>query len=998
MIRTLFLVAVAGFYLNANAQQLQTTTKQALQVQQPIIQPSDYDKHYVAGNEIRPITRIGEGPTTAERSSSAVGTKIGETTYDLQTNGSTCRRVMIDNDGLVHTMWTQSFTYNIDASDRGTGYNVWDGTEWGGLPSERVEPDDLRTGWPNIGMTSTGRIFSISHTSTQGMNFCYKDPGGVWTNKLVGEESGTLEGIWARAGVDGENIHAVIVGITDSDLAYFRSTDGGDTWDGPSELPNIRDYYSLVYGDRYFLDVNGASVAIFIGGYASQVVMYRSDDNGDSWTPVVIQATSNPLIPTFQAPDGSALEPVAVSSGSLSGLIDDNGIAHLAFDRCFNFRSADTAPGGGGPYYLPNSSCIMYWNENMEEPMVVGETIRQDNNQDGTTSATGYERQSYSSLVDQPSIGVDEDNNIYVAYSTTQDGHIETAATATVEGRLYRDIHIVKTTDGGASWDGPLSVTDSDNEEDVFPSIARDVVDDTVHLIYQSDELTGMAAIGPGHDEFVMNDIMYVAIDVNDIVDPEPLGNTYPEFHFSPIPSFVLEACEMDKDQFGVHCLDYPDGEISDIVFGGTVDITTPNPTGEGYNWELSSTDTDGNTRIDDLSAAFNPIPNIPVYADVAPEIYGAPVEFISNADGSITVESLFESLDTVDVIQGTEYVDLGFEILRYVYTGTDTVFIADTGCPPILSINNPVNTEVIGEYLVAYSVETHTGLQAETLTRVVNVIAEDVTPPVIAISGNDGTVLETGDVVVLPVQSAGEWNGLDFWAYDNVDGVITEMILIAGNVDLTNIGEYNISYSVMDSAGNATEITITISVIDMEPPQISISPTTSVISTCGEELSVNITAFDNVDGNISDQLTYTVENNDGVLLDDFCLDVADIYLVHYQVTDANGNVGEGLHTIVVECDEGTTCPLVTTSIKETLVNVISIYPNPTRANILVDLGTTAKATVDVYNTAGQLVTTTTNDGNSSVTLKLANQIPGVYFVQVTTAKGATAKKVVLEK
>ncbi len=1021
MLRTLLLVLVAGFCLDANAQQERTTiVKQKLQVQQPAMQLHDYKRNSISGNEPGTAARPEDiQAAVAQRSSSAVGTKIGETTYDLQTNSGVCRRVAVGNDGSVHAMWTRSVTFDDVASDRGTGYNVWDGTEWGPMPEERIEPDGLRTGWPNIGITSTGRLFSITHTGSQGMNFCYKDPESVWTNKIVGEENGDVDGVWARVGVDGDNIHVVISRLgtffagMEGGLAYFRSTDGGDTWEGPTELEDIDVYYPTISADDYFVDVNGESVGIFIGGYAHQIVMYRSDDNGDSWEVTIIQETSNPLIPTTTAaPDGSSLDPVAVSQGCVTGLIDDNGLAHVAFDRCYNFRDADSEPGAGGPFYSPNSAAIMYWNENMDSPEVIGKTVRQDNDQNGSTSldvtaAIGYEQQSYSSIVGQTTMGIDEDGTVYVAYMTTQDGHIAREATAALEGRLFCDIHIVKSTDEGASWEGPLNVTDSDDEEDVFPSIARDVVDGTVHLIYQTDIFTGTAMQNTnqqGQDDFVINDIMHVAIDVNDIVDPDPIVNTFPEIYLRSVPSFALQGCEVGGDEFAIHCLDYPDGEIpnGDIVIGGTVDIDTPNPTGEGYNWELSVTDMDDNTRVDDLSGSFDPLPEIEVFAELAPVLYGEPIEFIDEGD-VIVFDSYFDTFDTIDVVQGTEYVDLGVDFLRYIDDGSGTpslIFGLDLGCPPTVTIDNPVDTETIGEYVVTYSAETQTGLQAEDLTRVVNVIVEDLTPPVLEVYENDSILLENGDEIVVNVVSSGDWGGLDFFASDNVGGIITDQVVVGGDeVDITNIGSYDVIYTVADDAGNEAEITITITVEDSEPPQIALSPTTLVLA-CEQPYTPSFTAFDNVDGNLSGDVTYTVANDNGDTLPDVCITWSDTYFVTFTVTDSNGNEGTAVQTVIIP-ENPNPCFVLDCLVgveDDVLANSIGIYPNPTQGNIYVDLGTATKATVNVFNTAGQLVTTANNEGNSSMMIKLTNQAAGVYFVQVTTAEGTASKKVVLEK
>ncbi|HRI29640.1 MAG TPA: sialidase family protein, partial [Chitinophagales bacterium] len=406
---------------------------------------------------------------------STVGTQIGNTTYDLQTNYGVCRRVALESSGTVHATWTRSTSGDVAAPDRGTGYNVSadNGATWGPAPTARIE-GSLRTGWPNVGVTASGRIFSITHTSAQGMNFCYKDPGALgWTNRIIGEELGDITGVWPRVGNDGNSIHAVIsrqegnASGVPGGIYYFRSLDGGTTWEGPRDIPGIDESYIDMSADSYFVDVKGSTVVIGIAMYAAPVVIFKSTNSGDTFTKIIVQNTSNPLIPASPG-DGDVLEPVAVGGGGISTIIDNSGKVHVWFDRVFNYKDASVV---GGPFYLPNSTCIMYWNEDMAAPRVLGETVRQDYDQDGTTSvslidtAPGVEVQSYGvSMVGQPSAGIDAAGNLYVAYSAMVDGAYETPAPN--KRRQYRDIFLIKSTDGGMTWTGPLNVTNSNNEED----------------------------------------------------------------------------------------------------------------------------------------------------------------------------------------------------------------------------------------------------------------------------------------------------------------------------------------------------------------------------------------------------------------------------------------------------------------------------------------------------------------------------------------------------
>lgn len=199
----------------------------------------------------------------------------------------------------------------------------------------------------------------------------------------------------------------------------------------------------------------------------------------------------------------------------------------------------------------------MYWNEDMAAPVVIGQTVRQDYDQDGTTAvdltdtAPGVEVQSYGvSLVSHPSAGVDA-GNFYLAYSAMVDGAYEVPDPNT--RRQYRDIFVIKSTDEVVTWQGPLNVTNSPTEEDAYPSIAR--VNDKVHIVWQNDLLTGTFVQNDnaqGHATVSNNGIFYIGVPVGDIVSPATEVNTSPEIHFLGIPN-AIKNCELNLGRFRAH-------------------------------------------------------------------------------------------------------------------------------------------------------------------------------------------------------------------------------------------------------------------------------------------------------------------------------------------------------------------------------------------------------------------------------------------------------------
>lgn len=77
-----------------------------------------------------------------------------------------------------------------------------------------------------------------------------------------------------------------------------------------------------------------------------------------------------------------------------------------------------------------------------------------------------------------------------------------------------------------------------------------------------------------------------------------------------------------------------------------------------------------------------------------------------------------------------------------------------------------------------------------------------------------------------------------------------------------------------------------------------------------------------------------------------------------------------------------------------------TVSPNPTKGELLFDLqNITGAATLTIYGTDGKLVFTTnrTIQNREQLSVSLANERPGFYFWQVTTAEGSVSGKVVKE-
>ncbi len=138
----------------------------------------------------------------------------------------------------------------------------------------------------------------------------------------------------------------------------------------------------------------------------------------------------------------------------------------------------------------------------------------------------------------------------------------------------------------------------------------------------------------------------------------------------------------------------------------------------------------------------------------------------------------------TVTLLVGSAYQDAGATALDDV-DGDLTSSIITIGS---------VTPSAVGIYTLTYNVYDGSGNSAETVTRTVRVVASDIIAPVITLLGSATVTIEVG----APYRDA------EATALDDLDGDISNQIVLTGIVRNTQIGVYTLSYNVTDSGGNA--------------------------------------------------------------------------------------------------------------------------------------------------------------------------------------------------
>ena len=502
------------------------------------------------------------------KSSSFPSEVIGYTTYDLQSNGSVQNRLDVHDDGTISAGWTMSKEFNTTYSDRGTGYNYFDGTSW---INQIVQPTDQvdrietsRVGWASVFGLGNGEERVITHsTSLNVLNQASRTSigTGAWTDANIGE----FYMIWNRSvagGLDGNTIHMIALtepmgtgwsgslynGLNGA-LLYFRSQDGGAIWDiDTMQLPTMDTAHFLGFSaDDYAISAKGETVVVAYFNDWGDSFIVKSTDNGDSWTNTTFLNFPHDKYAIDEGLDldsDGILDQVYSTDNSGALIIDDQGMAHVFYGI---MMYADDDLSDGSSSWFPLTNGIAYWNEsygadNTPPTVHAGDTslwysdmmndhwiaeapdLNGDPNVGGVDEVGGYALY-YRSQASMPSAGLSSNGEIYMTFS----GYTETVDNGS---QVFRHIYVTKSTDGGTTWKIPVDITPHDDwdgmQECVYGSLSP-VVDDKLRLIYQLDFEPGLAVQGD-EDLVDWNAIHYLEVDTVGLFD-----NTTP-------PVSVLEA------------------------------------------------------------------------------------------------------------------------------------------------------------------------------------------------------------------------------------------------------------------------------------------------------------------------------------------------------------------------------------------------------------------------------------------------------------------------
>ncbi len=487
--------------------------------QQPLEGQSDMDIEHIQNRELVVQRQV-----------------IGYTQYDLQSNAAIDDR-MAGGAEAVSAAWTMSLELT-PFSDRGTGYNYYDGNTWGEISYERIE--SVRIGWPSIVHTASGREVVVSHPGIDTpLHMAWRDAGtGAWSEASVPSdlEVGKLWPRMAAGGEDGNSLHVICIttptgngGVVhngqDGSLLYYRSQDGGDSWDiidhSFADLDSSN--FANFSGDTYAIHARGNTVAFAAFNDFSDSFVMISQDNGETWTKqLLVDFPVDLYVADMGLPEGEEFaedynddglfQEYFNTDGAGDVHIDTYGQVHVSYGSMY-YMDADTIDGTTS--YFPGTNGLAYWNESMgaDSAQIIGYSF--DYDESGTLDFDEIAAY-YVGCAGFPSIASDAAGNLYVTYSAIME-NFSTGA------QNYRHQFLVHSMDGGMSWnaDEACDLTpdeDYDGYEAVFGSIAPDVVNGQLEIIYQRDFEPGLHVRGD-EDPADINDIVHLRVPADDLGD-----------------------------------------------------------------------------------------------------------------------------------------------------------------------------------------------------------------------------------------------------------------------------------------------------------------------------------------------------------------------------------------------------------------------------------------------------------------------------------------------
>ena len=340
-----------------------TSYSQVKKVPRNSIRPKAEQMRKISRTESSQVMQNVHAETVMTRT---IGNAIDQTWYDWQSNDGARTWTHVWDNGKVDFAFTQS-TDDSPFSSRGTGIVTYDSNtgEWSSMGG-RVENE--KTGFGSIAQYGQNGLVVAAHTASDCRVYVTEDRDAVTAGSMsvTSVLDNTYEPCWPNVMTTGANrdiIHVIATasstsnlildGVTDP-LIYFRSLDGGQTWDKQNViLPYMGKEYSVDWTSNcahWMETTDDNRLTLVVNNAWSDGFVLYSDDNGETWERKVFY--SHPNIHGVDS-SGWFFYPRWVSA------VWDDDQLKLAYE----WNGCTGAPGSGS--YYPGIGGVAFWGENL---------------------------------------------------------------------------------------------------------------------------------------------------------------------------------------------------------------------------------------------------------------------------------------------------------------------------------------------------------------------------------------------------------------------------------------------------------------------------------------------------------------------------------------------------------------------------------------------------------------------------------------------------------
>lgn len=382
------------------------------------------------------------------------------------------------------------------------------------------------------------------------------------------------------------------------------------------------------------------------------------------------------------------------------------------------------------------------------------------------------------------------------------------------------------------------------------------------------------------------------------------------------------------------------------------------------------------------------------VVTDIVDGIITTGINVIDSIDNQVlgTYSITYEVTDAAGNISRAVRLVTVFDSVAPVISGLTASFEHPVGTPFVLPVpvitdnydqaptysitNGLVDENLIGTYYLTYTAVDQSNNASDF---VVEVMVTDRVKPTVVLSGSDTVIVDV----------FGSYDEAGAIASDNYDA--NAAVSIIGQIDFTQLGDYQLGYFATDLSGNIGDtIYRVIRVVDRVAPTIEVHApiyvlTNSTVPSFADSVILNDNYYSS-----ADLLAGLVINQN------INIGIPGIYPISYQVTDPSGNTSGTYQGILV--------------VQAGLSNNgagslgISVYPNPSASgifNIKVSGNDLNASSIKVYDAVGKEVKnfkSTQIIAGAENTLDLSNLAVGTYYLRIDQGNDFQIIKLVINR